>query len=162
MATATVPATWTIYPSLLSTLEGQSLRDTLEKAVCAHHCSRFEDAAIIFHAQLPKSTRVPILALEQSDMLTTQGKEHERIALLKKAIENEEIWSASLEDEFTRLLVKQLMQLLLADAEYWAFGKLKPLLDEARRMRQLLQGIKEPKLTDIEVDDGPSSSKCSC
>lgn len=79
-------------------------------------------------------------------MLTTQGLEHERIALLKQTLENERAWSTKVTGG-----ERELLSLLLADAEYWAYGKMKGLLNEARSMRDWLAMASVADLSDIQV-----------
>lgn len=133
---------WTIFPSLLTTLETDAHREALEAAVCAHHCGRFDDAASIFDSRLPESHTIPILTLERSDLLTVQGLEHERVELLRKALQH-----LPYENHGERTLT----ELLLADAELWAFGALREAFAKALGARRWLSGRSRDKLSDIEV-----------
>lgn len=128
----TTTPTWSAYPSLLGSVEEEDHRDAFEKASCAHFCGRFVDATAIFDTQLPASHTIPLLALQKADMLTTQGLEHERIELLQRALHNAE--KTSLSDPEVRLL-----KLMLADAEYWAFGKLNNAFLQAQSVQKWLR-----------------------
>lgn len=116
MSDAALP-TWTAYPSLLSNLISEAERDALERAAAAQYCGRYRDAKSIFDSQLSASHTLPILTLQRADMLTAQGCEHERMHLLEKALKRPDL-------EHHPASVRLLMQLMLADAQFWARGKI--------------------------------------
>jgi hypothetical protein len=139
---------------LLHTLDSSEDVETLEAAVCAHQCGRFADAEHSFIHDLPESHTLPILALEHADMLTAQSRQHERIALLQKTLDNLDAWSEKAVGGEEHLL-----RLMLKDAEYWAYGKLKPALEEAQNLRRWLSGESVNDLTDIHVCSIPCSQE---
>ena len=138
-------ATWTAYPSLLSSLP-QEQRVALEEAASAHYCGRYAEAHSIFHSRLPPSSSIPILALQRADMLTSQGCEHERIDLLQAALAAVSMTEPELEP------VRLLMEMMLADALYWAYGEMNPAIDLLPVVRKLLRRSGIENLSDIEVD----------
>jgi hypothetical protein len=140
----TMQPTWTIYPSLLASLKSQKQRDYLERAACAHLCGRFTESTSIFDSDLPPSHLVPILTLQKADMLTTQGLEHDRIKLLQQALAHGSKQDVSTPEH-------KLIELMLADAEYWAYGKLKNALDKARGIKKWLKNSTIKDLSDIAV-----------
>ena len=137
--------TWTAFPSLLTTLESDEGRVALEEAACAHYCGRYEDAAAIFDSTLPASSALPILTLQRADMLTMQGKEHERIKLL-----NEALHSAEARSDVTNSS-RLLMRFMLADALFWAFGIMRNAVDLLPQIRRHLQERRMECLSDIDV-----------
>jgi hypothetical protein len=135
--------TWTTSPSLLHLLEPEEHRQALEAAVCAHQCGRFNEARDIFETQLPPSHTSFIITLERSDMLSSQGLEHERVKLLRSALQSLDL------DEATGQRI--LIELLLADAEYWAFGMLQQAYAKALNAARWIRVYKSNNWTEVEV-----------
>ncbi len=140
-------ASWTLYPSLISTLEDPNQQDAFESACCAQYCGRFEDGAAIYLTELPASEMKPVLALQHADMLTQQGSEHARIELLRLALAN----LPTNADEGDLAGVRLLMQLMVADAEFWAEGKTEPAVKIIPAVREVFQRRNIQGLSDIEV-----------
>ena len=137
--------TWTAYPSLLASLPREEHRHALEEAACAHYCGRYTDAHSIFDSRLPESSTSPILALQRADLMTSQGLEHDRIKLLQSALE---MVRASKENPRS---IRLLMELMLADAQFWAFGEMSPAVDLLPSVRALLRASGLGNLSDVEV-----------
>jgi len=138
-------ATWTVYPSLLSSLETEKWQLEFEAACCALYSGRFADAVAIFDSKLPKSYSKPILALQRADMLTNQGLEHDRIKLIQAAL-------ADLSETLPELSsVRLLMQFMLADAEFWAYGRIEPVLNMIHTVKERLSLRDIGDLSDVEV-----------
>ena len=137
---------WTLYPALLSIMKTEKERNHLEEAAMAYRCGRFADAKAIFDYSLPPSSSIPMLAMEHADMLTTQGVERERIKLLEATLHNHELTNyGTATDE------RLLLELMLLDAYYWAYGKMGGFLDKARQVRQRLSQTHIYNLSDLEV-----------
>jgi hypothetical protein len=128
--------TWTAYPSLLSSLPETAQRTALEDAACAHYCGRYQDAEAIFDLNL---------ALQRADMLTTQGREHERISLLKLVLGEPAVNTAELKS------VQLLLKVMLADAEFWAFGQTEDMVNLLRTVRTFVRSRGINRLSDVEV-----------
>ena len=143
---------WALYPSLLSILETEKERNHLEEAAMAHQCGRYSDANALYEHNLPASSSIPMLAMEHADMLTTQGLERDRIRLLEATLNNHEVTNDGVTSN-ERLL----LELMLLDAYFWAYGKMEGLLDKARRVRDIVSQVDVNNLSDLEV-----SSKISC
>ena len=143
------------YPPLLSILKTEKERDHLEEAAMAHQCGRFADANALYEHNLPTSSSIPMLAMEHADMLTTQGLERDRIKLLAATLNNHELTNNGVETN-ERLL----LELMLLDAYFWAYGKMEGLLDKARQVREQVSQAEIKNLSDIEVsfEDFQSSS----
>ena len=137
---------WTLYPPLLSILKTEKERNHLEEAAMAHQCGKFVDAKALFHNNLPASSSIPMLAMEHADMLTTQGVERERIELLKATLHNLELTNDGVATN-ERLL----LELMLLDAFYWAYGKMEGLLDKARQVSERISQVAINNLSDLEV-----------
>ena len=146
---------WALYPPLLSILKTEKERDHLEEAAMAHQCGRFADANALYEHNLPTSSSIPMLAMEHADMLTTQGLERDRIKLLEATLNNHELTNNGVETN-ERLL----LELMLLDAYFWAYGKMEGLLDKARQVREQVSQAEIKNLSDIEVsfEDFQSSS----
>lgn len=138
-------ATWTAYPSLLPSLLQEEQQAALEEAAFAQYCGRYGDAHSIFNSRLPESSTMPILALQRADMLTTQGYEHERIDLLQAAL------NVLSKAETALRPIRLLMEMMLADAQFWALGEMRPALSLLPAVRNLLRTSGMEKLSDIEV-----------
>jgi hypothetical protein len=137
--------TWTAYPSLLSSLPEVAQRAALEDAACAHYCGRYQDAEAVFDSKLPESHTKPILALQRADMLTSQGREHERISQLKLALQDPAVNEEELKS------VQLLLKFMLADAEFWAFGQTKAAVDLLPTVRTHIRSRGINNLSDVEV-----------
>ena len=137
---------WTLYPPLLSILKTEQERNHLEEAAMAHQCGRYIDARAIFDNDLPPSSSIPMLAMERADMLTAQGVERERIALLETTLRNHELTNDGVDSD-ERLL----LELMLLDAVYWAYGKMEGLLEKARQIRERVSRVDINNLGDLEV-----------
>jgi hypothetical protein len=137
--------TWTAYPSLLSSLPEHVQRVALEDAACAHYCGRYQDAEAIFDSRLPKSQTKPILALQRADMLTSQGREHDRISLLKLALQDPAVNREELKS------IQLLLKFMLADAEFWAFGQTEAAVDLLPTVRTHIRSRGIKNLSDVEV-----------
>jgi hypothetical protein len=142
--------TWTPYPSLLATLPLEEHRRAFENAARAHSCGRYQDGQTIFDSDLPESSTIPILALQRADMLTTQGHEKERIKLLQAALEVTSTTESS---------IRLLMELMLADARFWALGEMQPAIDLIPKVRKLLRSSGMENLSDVYVSS--LSSRCA-
>ena len=140
---AQVGGTWTPYPALISTLPKSDQQSPLEEAACAHYCGRYADATSIFNNRLPPSHSSLLLALQRADMLTTQGCEPERVTLLKDTIAS----TGGTISGSERLL----LELMLADAEYWTRGKTKPLARCISIVHHSLHEKDLQSLSDVEV-----------
>ncbi|KAH8886506.1 hypothetical protein GQ53DRAFT_875052 [Thozetella sp. PMI_491] len=140
-------AKWTLYPSLLYTLENPKQRDAFESACCAQYCGRFEDGAAIYLTDLPASETKPVLALQHADMLTHQGRDNARIELLRLALAN----LPTNADESGLAGVRLLMECMVADAEFWAEGKTKPAVKNIEAVKEFFQGRNIQGLNDIEL-----------
>ena len=138
--------TWTAYPSLLGSLDKKEHHDVFEEAACAHYCGRFGDAVAIFDSRLPANHTIPVLTFQMADMLTTQGLEPERIDLLQRALFNADRTSVSTAEV-------ALLKLMLADAEYWAVGKLNNAFLQAQSVQKWLRSRQLNNLSDIEVSN---------
>ena len=137
---------WTFFPELLPTLATKEQQAALETAVCASNCGRFQEASAIFDSQLPPSHDSLLLTLERSDMLTLQGIELQRVTLLSarlRLIGNQETTQGE----------KLLLELLLADAEYWAFGTLRKAVGKALEAKEALASRSMENLSNVEVSD---------
>ena len=139
-------SSWTVYPALLSILKTEKERQHLEEAAMAHQCGRFADAQALFDYSLPTSSSIPMLAMEHADMLTTQGAERERIKALESTLNNCKLTNYGVATD-QRLL----LELMLLDAYYWAYGKMGGFLDKARQVRQRVAQINIHALGDLEV-----------
>ena len=137
---------WTLYPPLLSILKTEQERNHLEEAAMAHHCGRFADAKALFDHNLPISSSIPMLAMEHADMLTTQGTERERINLLEATLHNH-----ALTNNGVATNERLLLELMLLDAHYWAYGKMEGLLEKARQIRERVSQVDINELSDLEV-----------
>ena len=138
---------WTLYAPLLSILKTEKERNHLEEAAMAHQCGRFIDANAIFEHNLPMSSSIPLLAMEHADMLTTQGLERDRIKLLEATLNKHELTNNGVATN-ERLL----LELMLLDAYFWAYGKMKGLLDKARQVREQVSQVDINNLSDLEVN----------
>ena len=137
-------ATWTSFPSLQSTLDDTKNEAALEAAVCAFACGRFAAAAEILRNKLPENHEYAIIALEKANMLNLQGLQDENVRLLKTRLEYLS-GKATISGEVT------LLELLLADAQYWATGTLKDSVDKARAIRDSFKSKDPTQLGDLEV-----------
>lgn len=143
-SSAQLVGTWTAYPSLLPSLPPEE-RVALEDAACAHYCGRYQEASVIFDSRLPESHTKPLLALQRADMLAAQGLEHDRIKLLKQTLD-------TLPDKEVALApVRLLFTFMLADAEFWAFGKMKDVVSLLPAVRKHLGSCGIDHLSDVEV-----------
>lgn len=138
-------ATWTAYPSLLPSLPQEEQRAALEEASFAQYCGRYGDAQSIFDSRLPESSTMPVLALQRADMLTTQGCEHERIDLLQAALAVVSTTETALRP------IRLLMEMMLADAQFWALGEMDFAVSLLPSVRNLLRTSGINNLSDIEV-----------
>ena len=137
---------WSLYPTLLSVLKTDNERNHLEEAAMAWQCGRFADAKALFDHNLPPSFSIPMLAMEHADMLTTQGVERERIKILDAALhDNKHTNNGVTTDE------RLLLELMLLDAYYWAYGKMEGLLEKARQVREWVSQVDIKDLSDLEV-----------
>ena len=137
--------TWTVFPSLLPTLLQEEQRAALEEAAFAQACGRYRDAHSVFDSRLPKSSTLPILALQRADMLSAQGCEHERSTLLQAALQVVSTTETALSP------VRLLMEMMLADAQFWAFGEMDPAVGLLPSVRDLLRTSGMENLSDVEV-----------
>ena len=137
---------WSLFPSLLSILKTDKERNHLEEAAMAHQCGRFTDANALYEHNLPMSSSIPMLAMEHADMLTTQGLERDRIKLLEATLNNPELMNNGVASN-ERLL----LELMLSDAYFWAYGKMEGLLDKARQVRDHVSQVDINNLSDLEV-----------
>lgn len=146
---------WTLYSPLLSLLKTEKERNHLEEAAMAHQCGRFADANALYEHNLPLSSSIPMLAMEHADMLTTQGLERNRIKLLEVTLNNNELTNNGVATN-ERLL----LELMLFDAYFWAYGKMEGSLDKARQVRERVSQVNINSLSDLEVsfEDFQSSS----
>jgi hypothetical protein len=134
--------TWTPYPSLLQALEVNEDRITLEQIAFAHYSGRYQEATELYQAWDATPSAKTIFVLQMADMFTSQGLEHDRIQLLESAL----LYSSEGTDP-----TSQLMRLMLANAEFWAYGKTTWLLDMVYRVKASLRSKDSADLTDIEV-----------
>ncbi|KAK5995191.1 hypothetical protein PT974_03588 [Cladobotryum mycophilum] len=138
---------WTAFPSLLPSLS-TSQQEALEDAACAHYCGRYHDADVIFESRLPPSHTIPILALQHADMLSSSGREHQRIEVLENTL-----MTLSFEDEAEYSCLEMLLKMMLAEAKFFAFGHA-PQEENARLLRSLrvqLRGRSLESLSDLEI-----------
>ena len=140
-------SSWTLYPALLSILMTEKERNHLEEAAMAHQCGRFADTKALFDHNLPTSSSIPMLAMEHSDVLTTQGDERERIKILESTLN-----SLKLTNYGVATNERLLLELMLLDAYYWAYGKTRGLLDKVHQVRQGLSQVNIYNLSDLEVN----------
>ena len=140
-------SSWTLYPALFSILRTEKERNHLEEAAMAHQCGRFADARALFDHSLPTSSLIPMLAMEHSDVLTTQGVERERIKILESTLNNLKLTNYGIATN-ERLL----LELMLLDAYYWAYGKTGGLLNKAHQVRQRVCQVNMHNLGDLEVN----------
>ena len=137
---------WTLYPPLLSILKTEKERNRLEEAAMAHQCGRFTDADALYEHDLPTSSSIPMLAMEHADMLTTQGLERDRVKLLEATLDSPELTNdGAVSNE------RLLLELMLLDAYFWAYGKMEGLMDKARRVRDHVSQVDMNILNDLEV-----------
>lgn len=141
-----VKTCWTLYSPLLSILKTEEERNHLEEAAMAYQCGRFTDAKALFDQSLPTSSSIPMLAMQHADMLTTQGVERERIKILKATLHDHELTNYG-HSTNERLL----LELMLLDAYYWAYGKMEGLLSKARQVRERVSQVEINNLSDLEV-----------
>ena len=133
-----------LYTSLYPSLQPQHI-DRLEQAICAISLSRFDKAKAIYDDPgLPPSHIIPVIALERARAYSCQGLVRESIDLLTKALE----CNKELEDGGR---VQELMRLKMRQSGIIAYGHLHIALEEARRVRGLLENIPFEKYTDIDV-----------
>ncbi|KAL9085820.1 MAG: hypothetical protein Q9159_004485 [Coniocarpon cinnabarinum] len=137
--------TWTAYPSLLSSLSTDEQRLALERAAAALYCGRLHDAESIFDSELPSFATQPIVALQRADMLNMHGMEHERIKLLETTL------AAAEGENNNDNNIDLLLQFMLADAKFWAFGIMQEALDLLPRIRQALRKRGLSNLCDVEI-----------
>ena len=138
-------ATWTAFPSLLGGLQEAEHRQALEDAAQAHYCGRYHDAEAIFASRLPQSHTVPVTTLQRADMLTTQGCESDRVELLRAAL------TASETTPPLPANVRLLMNFMLADAEFWTYGRMDDVVALLPTIRAHVEECKIEHMTDIEV-----------
>ncbi|KAJ5764846.1 hypothetical protein N7520_004405 [Penicillium odoratum] len=148
-STNTANSKWTSYPCLLPTLEDSAQQNQFEAACYAQHCGRFEHATAIYSTDLPASQMKPILALQRADMLTLQGSEHARIDLLERALGRIPPDTETINVARIRLL----MNLMLADAEFWAEGLTEPAMISIAAVKEHFQegNIGVQGLDDVQV-----------
>ncbi|KAK0510770.1 hypothetical protein JMJ35_007202 [Cladonia borealis] len=137
---------WTLYPPLLSILKTDKERNHLEEAAMAHQCGRFTDANALYEHNLPTSSSIPMLAMEHADMLTTQGLERDRIKLLETTLNRHKLTNNGVATNDLLLL-----ELMLLDAYFWAYGKMEGLLDKARQVREQVSQVDINDLSDLEL-----------
>ncbi len=132
---------------MLSSLNPEE-QTALEEAACAHYCGRYQDCDAIFASKLPPSPEKAIIALQRADMLTSQGLEQERVTLIKRTLA-----SFPQEDEGAENLqaVRFLLEFMLIDAEYWAFGNLEAAAKFLPLVRNRLDLVTIENLSDTEV-----------
>jgi len=135
-------ATWTAYTSLLETLQTDERR-FLEAAAEARQCGRHNEAYKIFKDSLPDPSSLPLLAFEYADLLTDQGLEGNRAAFLEEAVGHLQLADESSE--------RRLLDLMLADAQLWAYGRLRNAVETARASRSWLGGDPTEHLSDLRV-----------
>lgn len=109
-------------------------------------CGRYRDARAIFEQQLPRSSSIPMLAMQHADILTNQGVEQERVEFLKATLDIIDMAQES-EASTERLL----LELMLLDASFWAYGKMDGLLNKARQIRERIAQVNLDNLNDTEV-----------
>ena len=143
-----LPVRWSTFPTLLSLLDTSKVA-ALEDVVCAHHCGRFDEATTIIKETWANPHESPIVAMEYSDMLTTQGLEHERLDLIKATLQHMDIQDATELDRGDE--IKELMRLMLADALYWVNGSLSTALTAARHFASWLRSCENFPPTDVQV-----------
>ena len=137
---------WTSYPPLLSILKTGKARNHLEEAAMAYQCGRFADANALYEHDLPTSSSIPMLAMEHADMLRTQGLERDRIKLLETTLNGHELTNNGVATN-----ERHLLELMLLDAYFWAYGKMEGLLDKARQVREQVSQVDINNLSDLEV-----------
>jgi hypothetical protein len=135
-------ATWTAYPSLLVTLPSTK-HCFLEAVAEARQCGRHNDAHKTFKDSLPNPKSLPILAFEYADLLTDQGMEGDRAVFLEEAGRHLQPADGSSE--------RRLLDLMLADAQLWAYGSLRNAVEVARRSRSWLGGDPDEQFSDLRV-----------
>lgn len=142
-------ATWTAYPSLLETLKIES-RCSLEALAEARQCGRHNEAHKTFKNNLPNANSLPLLTFEYADLLTDQGLEGDRATFLEEAVRHLQLADESSE--------RRLLDLMLADAQFWAYGSLRNAVEVARGSRSWLGGDPTEHLSDLRVSlDGITS-----
>jgi hypothetical protein len=135
-------ATWTAYTSLLDTLPTER-HNALEAVAQARQCGRYNVAHEIFKSSLLDPNSLPLLTFEYADLLTDQGLEGDRIAFLEEAVRH-----LKLADESSE---RRLLDLMIADAQLWAYGSLRNAVEAARRIRSRLGGDPTEYLSDLHV-----------
>jgi hypothetical protein len=135
-------ATWTAYPSLLGTLPTEK-RCFLEAVAEARQCGRHNEAHKTLKDNLPNPNSLPLLAFEYADLLTDQGLEGDRAAFLEQTIRYLQLTGDSNE--------RRLLNLMLADAQFWAYGSLRNAVKVARESRSWLGGDPTDPLDDLRV-----------
>jgi hypothetical protein len=139
---ANITATWTAYPSLLASFPVER-RVFLEAAAEARTCGRPTEAHKTFKDSLPEPRSNALLALEYADLLTDQGLEGDRATFLEEAIHVLELPEGSNK--------RRLLDLMLADAQFWAHGSLRNAVQVARDSRSWLGGDHTKPLDDLRV-----------
>jgi hypothetical protein len=135
-------ATWTAYASLLKTLQTEK-QSSLEAVAEARQCGRYNEAHKYFKSSLPNANSLPILAFEYADLLTDQGLESDRVAFLEEAVHLLQLSEESNE--------RRLLDLMLADAQLWAYGSLRNAVEVTRGSRSWLGGDPTDHLSDLRV-----------
>jgi hypothetical protein len=135
-------ATWTAYASLLETLQTEK-QSSLEAVAEARQCGRHNEAHKTFKNSLPNANSLPLLTFEYADLLTDQGLEGNRAAFLEEAVRHLQLADESSE--------RRLLDLMLADAQLWAYGSLRNAVEVARGSRSWLGGDPTEYLSDLRV-----------
>ena len=121
---------------------------SVDIAVEARVCGHYQKAVTILTAKHPETSTEPRLLLEYASLLAAQGLEHDRAVFLQGALERIKLQGSneSMPQSFVHLL-----ELLLADAEYWAFGKWSLAVKAMRKAQGWLRTANANSLTDDEV-----------
>lgn len=136
---------WGIHASLYSTLQSEDV-NLLEEAVRATFFGHYEAAERISRDKLPPFTSRPVLAIEFSILYERIGYDRNRTMVLQSALKAFE----DIHDRHTRA-DWQLLRILSAQAEIYAFGKLREALSGARELRDWLKYVPLEEYTDIQV-----------
>ncbi|KAI9879366.1 MAG: hypothetical protein M1830_008754 [Pleopsidium flavum] len=126
---------WGIHSSLYSTLRFDDVQ-SLEEAIRAIFFGDYEAAESTFKEKLPPFTSFPVLAIEFFILYERIGYDRNRAVVLQTALKAFE----NIHDRHTRA-DWQLLRILLADAEVYAFGKLREALSKARELREWLKDV---------------------
>ena len=121
---------------------------SLETAAEARVCGRYHEAIQIFANQHAEASTEPGLILEYASLLAAQGLQYDRAIFLRGVLERIKMQESN---ESTPRTFVPLLELLLADAEYWAFGKWSRAVKAMRKAQAWLRTADVNSQTDDEV-----------